>query len=166
MNANLFQGFEYTLELCDPNGVVVERETIHNIMPTEGQNHALSVLLAGGTQNPTWYIGLFEGNYTPTLTDTAAAFPAASTETTTYSEATRVAFVPGAISGGAATNSASRAEFTSTSSKTIYGAFMVSASGKGATSGVLLSAAKFSTTKSFDVGFVLRVTAGITASSS
>lgn len=164
MNAQPALGFTYLVEVIK-DGVVVDREELHNLMPTEGLNHMLSVMLAGGAQVGTWYLGLFEGNYTPVAGDTAATFPASATETTTYVEATRVAFTPGAIAGGAANNSAARAEFTSNSNKTVYGAFMVSASGKGAASGVLLSAAKFSTTKSFDSGSILRVTAGFTTAS-
>jgi hypothetical protein len=164
MNADTKMGFTYTIEVLK-DGVVVDTETVHNLMPTEGLNHVLSVALAAGAQAPTWYIGLFEANYTPVAGDTAATFPTSATETTTYVESTRVAFVPGAISGGTVTNSASRAEFTSNSNKTVYGAFLTSASGKGATSGVLLSAAKFSTSKTFDSGSVIRVTAGFTTSS-
>lgn len=165
MNSNTAMGFTYTIDVIQ-DGVVVDSETVHNLMPTEGLNHTLSVLLAGGAQAATWYVGLFEANYTPVAGDTAATFPASATETTTYTEATRVAFVPGTISGGAVTNSASRAEFTSNSNKTVYGAFLSSASGKGATSGVLLSAAKFATSKTFDSGSIIRVTVGFTTSSS
>lgn len=164
MNADTKMGFTYTIEVLK-DGVVVDTETVHNLMPTEGLNYMLSAGIAGGAQATSWYVGLFEANYTPVAGDTAATFPASATETTTYAESTRVAFVPGAVSGGALTNSASRAEFTSNANKTVYGAFLVSASGKSATSGVLLSAAKFATSKTFDSGSVIRVTAGFTTSS-
>ena len=157
-------GFIYNVEHWRANRLI-DTERIHNLMPNEGVAHALGVLLKGSTQVTTWYIGLFEGNYTPVLADTAATFPASSTETTTYSETTRVVFNEGAISGGTCDNSANKAEFTSSANKTIYGGFIVSASAKGATSGVLLSAVKFTSPKTFDTGDILRVTAGFTLAS-
>ena len=43
-------GFTYTVETVRrKTGEVVERETIHNIMPAQGRNHALDVLLNGAT---------------------------------------------------------------------------------------------------------------------
>ena len=157
-------GFLYLVEVLR-NGIVVDRELVHNIMPTEGLNHVLNVVLKGSTQIGTWYLAPFEGNYTPIAGDTAAAFPAAATECTAYSESTRQQFVPGTVSAGALDNAASRAEFTFNATKTVYGGFMTGASAKGATTSVLLSAVKFSSPKSLDSGSVLRVTAGITLTS-
>ncbi len=164
MNEHINPGFLWTLEHIR-NGEVIDREVIHNLLPTEGANHALDVLLHQATQIATWYIGLYEGNYTPLLTDTAATFPASATELTTYAEASRVAFVESAASGGVSSNAASKAEFTSNSNKIIYGGFITSASAKGATSGILLSAVKFSSPKTFDSGDIFRATAGFTLAS-
>lgn len=164
MNSNLSGGFIYTVEVLK-NGEVVDSEVVHNLIPTEGLNHMLATEFAGGTPVATWYIGLYEANYTPVAGDTAATFVGLATETTTYTEATRRAFVPGAVAGGSVSNTASKAEFTSSANKTVYGAFMTSAAAKGATSGVLISAVKFASPKTFDLDSVLRVTAGFTAAS-
>jgi hypothetical protein len=162
---NLYQHIEagvvYEVELVR-KGQVIARERVHNLMPTEGLNHLISVGVKGGTQIGTWYIGLFEGNYTPLATDTAAAFPAAATECTAYDETTREEFVDGAAAAGAVNNSASKAEFTLNASKTLYGAFMASAPAKGATTGVLLSAARFASPKAGEAGDIIRVTGGLT----
>ena len=120
----------------------------HNIVVNEGLNHILSVIFNAGTQVTAWYVGLFEGNYTPVATDTAANITANSTENTTYSESTRVAWVEAAPSGQSITNSASKASFSCTATKTIYGAFLVSASAKSATTGTLIAASKFSAARS------------------
>ena len=164
LGALLRAGFVYDIEHWRA-GQLIGTERIHNLMPNEGVAHALGVLLKGVTQVPTWYIGLYEANYTPTLADTAATFPASASETTTYAETTRVVFNEGAVSGGTCDNSANKAEFTSNADKTIYGGFIASASGKGATSGVLLSAVKFASPKTFDTGDIIRVTAGFTLAS-
>lgn len=164
MNERLKAGFRYTFEVIK-NGEVIDRFVEDNLMPTEGVNHMLSTELKAGTQVTAWYIGLFEGNYTPVIGDTAALFPGAATECTAYASATRVAFTPGTVSGGAVDNSASVANFAMNASKTVYGAFMSSVSGKGSTSGVLLSAVRFSSPRVLDADSTLAVTAGITITS-
>jgi len=143
-----------------------QRERLHNLMPVEGLNHMLSVTFAGGSQVATWYVGIFEGNYTPLSTDTMATFPGSATESTAYSESTREAFVESTPASGSTSNSANKAEFTMNASKSIYGAFISSSSVKGGVSGVLASAAKFSAKKDVDSGDILRVTASMAMTSS
>lgn len=125
-------------------GILLSRDISANILPTEGLNHMLDVVLHQATVVPTWYVALFEGNVTPTNTLTAATFTATCTETTAYAEATRVPYVEGTASGGTTDNAASRAVFTINATKTIYGGALISASAKSATSGVILAASKFS----------------------
>lgn len=154
-------GFLWEIELVAPDGTVLEREVVKNLVPTEGLNHFASVLFKGGTPNATWYVGLFEGNYTPIAGATAATIAAASTETTAYDEATRVEWVEGTVASGALDNTASKAEFTFNANKTIYGGFLVSSSTKAGTTGVLASLVRFSSPKTPEAGAVLRVTAGL-----
>ncbi len=157
-------GVNYLVEVIR-NGRVIDTEVVHNLVPTEGLNHFLNVEFKGTTQVLSWYLAIFEGNYTPTAADTAAALPAAATECTAYDEATREAFVAGTVAGGIVDNTASRAEFTMNATKTIYGAFMTSAPAKGATTGVVVSSVRFSAAKSLVATDVLRVTAGVTMTS-
>lgn len=129
-------------------GEVIDEWDDHNLVVNEGLNKLLDVMFAGASQITTWYIGLFEGNYTPVATVTAAGITAASTECTAYDETTRQEYVEAAASSQSMTNSANRATFTFNATKTIYGAFLVSASAKSATTGTLFSAARFGTAKS------------------
>lgn len=145
---------------------LIEEEDTHNIMPTEGLNYLLDVGIRNQSQLTAWYIGIFEGNYTPVLADTAAGFPAASTESTAYAETTRQAYTVVAASGGVLTNAASPATFTMNATKTIYGGFIASASAKSATTGKLISAAQFSSSKAVQSTDVLSITATITLTSS
>ena len=161
---NAHAGVNYTIEVIR-GGAVVDSETVHNLMPEEGRNHAVSVITKGTTQVPTWYIGLFEGNYVPVDSDKASTFPTSATECTAYLPATRVEFVEGAVAAGVVENTASRAEFTATAAKTIYGAFLVSAQAKGAVTGVLMSAARFTAPKTLQIDDVLRVTASFSLTS-
>lgn len=119
-----------------------------NIVVNEGLNSILSVVFNAGTQITAWFVGIFEGNYTPVATDTAANITANSTESTAYDEATRVAWVEAAPSGQSITNAASKATFTMNATKTIYGAFLASASAKSATTGTLMAASKFAAARS------------------
>lgn len=164
MNAHVEAGFTYLIETVK-NGVVVESETVHNLMPTEGANHILSAAFKGGSQVTTWYIGLYEGNYTPSVADIASTFPGLAAETSAYTSSTRVAWAPGTVVAGILDNSSNRAEFTFTAAKTVYGGFMSSAAGKGATTGALVSLVRFPSPRVLDADSILRVTAGITLTS-
>ena len=162
MNQKLKTGFCYLVEIIDINGQVRDSETVDNLVPIEGLNHMLGVTLKGAAQINSWFIGLYEGNYTPQSSDTATTFPGSSTETTAYSEAARPVLTLGAATAGAADNAAARAEFTFNATKTIYGGFIASTSAKGSTSGILISAVRFSSPKVLASGEILRVTAGFT----
>ncbi len=157
-------GFTYLVEVVK-DGKVIDSEVCHNLIPVEGINHMLNAVLNAGSQVTTWYLGLYEGNYTPQTTDTAATLPAAATECTTYDNATRWALVLGSAAAGVVDNSANKTEFTFNADKTVYGGFISSVSGKGATSGVLVSVVKFSSAKVMTIGAVLRVTAGLSITS-
>jgi hypothetical protein len=158
---NAKAGFTYLVEVLNKQGKVVDSEVVKNLIPLEGINHALSVLLLGASQVTDWYIGVYENAYTPQPDDDAATFPGTAGEVTTYAGSTRVLFEPGAADTGVIDNSANKAEFTFNATKTIAGGFIASASGKGAASGVLLSAVRFSSPKSVENGFILRITAGL-----
>lgn len=158
-------GFEYLIEIVR-RGEVVDREVVHNLVPLEGLNYLAGILLKQVVPATAWFIGLYEGNYTPVTGDTAATFPGSSTESTAYAEATRQAFTSGVVSGGEADNSAAVAQFTcnvaAPATKTLYGGFISSVAAKSAVSGTLLSAVKFASPKVLGNGDVLRITAGLT----
>lgn len=136
------------------NGREQESQTDHNLIPTEGLNHMLGVVLYSTSKISTWYLAPFSGNVTPGNSWTAANFTSTATEITSttdgYEEATRQAFVPAAPSGGTITSTASKAEFTiamSSGNLTVYGVGLLSNSTRGSTSGVLISASRFGTAR-------------------
>lgn len=145
------------------DGKIIDEFEDKNLVVNEGLNSLLDIMFHGATQITTWYVGVFEANYTPVAGDTAANITANSTECTTYDETTRVAYDEAAASGQSITNTASRATFTFNATKTIYGAFLVSASAKSATTGKLFSAAKFATSKSVVAADQLLLTYTISA---
>lgn len=146
-NHKLLVGGKYHVEHLR-GGEVIDAFDCDNLVTNEGLNSLLNVYLQAATQITTWYLGVFEGNYTPVATDTAATFVASATESTAYTATARQAWTPATASGQSITNSANKASFTFNATKTIYGAFLSSASAQSATTGVLFSAAKFSAAKS------------------
>lgn len=136
-----------------------------NLVTNEGLNYMLDIMFNGTAQSVTWYIAPFEGNYTPLATDTAASFPASSTECTAYTQSTRVTYVSAASASQVVTNAASPATFTFNATKTVYGASLVTVATKSATTGKLFAAARFSTSKNVVSSDQLLLTYQFTASS-
>ena len=147
------------------DSVVLSVEEVNNLIPGEGLNYMLGTALTGVAQLSAWYIALFEGNYVPVGTITAATFPAAATESTAYTEAARVTWTPGAIAAGSVSNTASKAVFTMNATKTIYGIAQTSVSTKSATTGTLMSVAAFAVAKAVVSTDVLNVTSTLSATS-
>lgn len=144
-------------------GQVIEEFEFENLVVDQGLNYALNASFGQTSALTSWYIGLFEGNYTPVAGVTAATIAGLSTETTAYTSATRPAWTTVASTAKQLTNGASRASFTFNATKTIYGAFLASSSTKSGTSGTLFSAARFTTAKTVDADDELLVTYVLTA---
>jgi len=148
---------EYHIQIIR-DGKIVDEFIEKNIVVDEGLNHMLNVAFNGSPQVTTWYVGIFEGNYTPVAGDTAATFPASATECTAYTEAARQEFVEAASTAKSITNGASKASFSMNATKTVYGCFITSASGKSSVLGTLMSAVKFSVAKAVTSGDTVTVT--------
>ena len=125
------------------DGKVIDSWEEKNIVVNEGLNDVLAVFLGAGTQKTAWYVGLFEGNYTPVASLTAATVASAATESTAYDESTRRAWTPASAASQQISNVDSKAVFTMNATKTLYGAFLVSNNTKGGTGGVLFAATRF-----------------------
>lgn len=122
----------------------------HNLLPDEGLIYLLSVGLNNGTKLATWYLSLYAANYTPLAGLTAASYPATASEITSntegYTESTRPVWTPTAPTTPLIDNLANKAAFTiaTASSLTVNGAALLSEATKGAVTGKLVSATKFS----------------------
>lgn len=167
-NGSIKVGGKFAFELVR-DGKVVDVWEDANLIVNEGLNHILGAVFNAGTQVTTWYVGLFEGNYTPVAADVhagAGGFATVATECTAYTEAGRQEYVEAAPSGQSITNSASKATFSINATKTIYGAFLASVSTKGSTgAGTLMAAARFASARSVQNGDQLLITYTIAAAS-
>ena len=156
-------GFVYTPQIVDGSGRVTwEGEPVKNIIPQVGVDHLVNMLRGVGSPISSWYVGVYEGNYVPTSATTAADLPTNALESVSYSEAARPLWNNTYDGVSIITSLASRAEFTFTATKRLYGAFLVSASTKGSGSGTLLSIARFQTPYDVPSGSTFRLGVSIT----
>jgi len=123
MNNDYKVGFVYTPTQIDEDGQIISQQEMHNLMPGDMITYMLNAALRGGSQYSTYYLSLFENNYTPLATDTMTTFMAACGENTSYTTTgtNRLTLTLPAPVAGSITTSASPNEFAFT------GALLVSA---------------------------------------
>jgi len=125
-----------------------------------GKDKILDDMFGDGTQtaSASWFIGLVDssGFSAFAATDTMSSHGGWN-EFTSYTEANRVAWGPGAASSQSTTN-ASPATFNINGSGTVKGVFIVTNSTKSGTSGTLWSTAAFSAEVPVTSGDQLKVT--------
>ena len=116
-----------------------------NLVVDQGLIHVLNTVFAGAAQVTQWYIGLFSGNVTPQPNWTAANVVANATELTGYAPSTRPGFTVAPVSAPSLGNTGSEANFAFDASGPYIarGAFLISVSNKGSTTGVLMAATRF-----------------------
>ncbi len=129
----------------------------HNLIPDEGLNYILNeMMLSSAAAVPrTWYVMIHSGTGTPSAALNAANYDGTLSEITSgsegYTEATRVLWVGDAVdtSNTEVTNTATPATFTiiTASNLAVNGAAITSISTKGSTAGTLMSAGKFTATR-------------------
>lgn len=134
-----------------------------NLVLNGGLDHALDIVLSGGTQDTSWFVGLLAASPSPLATWTATEL--ASNDFVNYDEATLQAFVDGGVSSQSLDNSASTADFTiSTNGSSIGGAFLIGTNAKATPAGTAYSAGAFSGgNKAADDNDTLSVTYTFTA---
>lgn len=102
-------------------------DAFSNLVVNTGLNGLLDVMLKGGTQDSTWFVGLTDGTPTVSAEDTISTH-AGWVEVTAYDEAERQPWTGGTVSGQSVSNTASPAVFTiGTNDTTVGGAFLCGA---------------------------------------
>ena len=158
----------FEIEILDKkDGKVISKSQTENIITDEGLDAILDIMLHGSTQITTWYCALFESDTTPDGAETYAV--PVYTESTAYDEATRPEYNEAASSSQSVTNSANKAVFTASATKTWYGAALVgggtaaTTKGDAAGGGTLLCCGKFATAQPVIDGNVANLTYTISA---
>jgi hypothetical protein len=143
------------------NGVVIDEWEERNLVVNEGLAYILRTKLTNSTAPTPYFIGLYANNYTPTPTDTIGTFPTAGVAgeiSVANTVATnRPVWVGASPTIFTATNIASPAIFVFKSNTILNGAFLAS-------TGALISAIKFSSTKSMIIDDGLSIVYSMTSS--
>ena len=143
-----------------PEVPVVDKYEMDNDIVNAGKNQILGVMFFGATQISTgsWVIGLISAaGYSALAAGDTMASHSGWAEFTSYSQANRVAWGPGAASGQAITNG-TPAQFSITASGTLEGVFITDQNTIGGTSGDLWATALFSATVPVNNGDVIKIT--------
>ena len=139
-----------------------------NICTDQGLNYMLDAAFSAGTSFATWYVALFNDNYTPAAGATYAT--PGYTESANYDEASRPQWQEAGPSAKIITNSANKASFTMSTGETIYGAALVSYATKSNTAHAgakLFNVSQFTTgSKAVENDDVLKVTITLTIADS
>ena len=165
---------------CDHyrNGIWIGKDEGDNTFTTEGMAKISNVVFGNVAKAAAIVtcVGIFKGNVSPALGDTAAAkLGAAGTyqecQDADYTPATnRPVYTIASTSTAGCTNAASKAEFTMAAAITVYGAFLAysssSTQAKTAVDGTLMCAKKFTTARTTEIADVLGITYALSLTTS
>jgi hypothetical protein len=169
-----FFGSVWDWECYDKNGNLKWTDRTHNTVMQPGLMNLLNCMFHGQIPPTTWYTTLFESDTAMTAGTATYAAPG-YTESTSYDELVRQEFTEAtATTAGTCsiTNSANKATFTISGTKTIYGAALVggtcgtwAAVKNDTTAGgaILFCASKFSIAKSVVDDDVIKLTVTVNA---
>lgn len=157
----------FHVECRGPDGKLKWVDEFENLVVNAGLDDSLDKHLKGSGYTAAWYVGLTDGTPTVAAADTMASH-AGWVEVTAYDEGVRQTLTLGAVSGQSVDNTASKAVFTiSANDTTIGGAFIVTNSTKGGSTGILYGGGAFTAgDKTIDDNDTLTVTVTLTAAAS
>ena len=156
-------------------GELIHHEEGHNTFTTEGIARILNTFFGstGKAASPIVYCGLFKGNVTPALGDTAAVkLGAAGTyqecQDADYTPATnKPVYTIASTATAGCTNDASKASFTMAAAINVYGTFLSLGQAKTDTTGPLICGKRFdSAPRATQIADVLAITYAITVTTS
>ena len=132
-------------------------ECSKNLVPLEGRTHLLGVSLGNLPKSGGYYLALYAGQVTPQDNWSAASFAQTAAElisnTQGYVEANRPKWEPGSASNGVIDSLQNPAVFTFAAAQgttvDVAGCALLSAEGKGASTGVLIAASRFAALRQF-----------------
>lgn len=160
----------FVVECVDADGNRRWIEPAKNGVTDAGIAHLLSVGFVSGTQVTSWFLGIVDNaGFTAFAAGDTMASHAGWSEVASgnYSDTTRVAWSPGAPSGGAIVNgTTSDFHMINGSALSVKGVFLVSDSTKAGTAGTLFATAAFASgAQSVNNGDTLKVTYTLSATS-
>jgi hypothetical protein len=143
--------------VIDADGNVLQSGMDVNLNPQVGVDYVAGLFMGTQAVISPWYVGVYEGDYTPVKAAKAADLPSVIVESTAYSQTSRPTWDKTYDGVSLITSIDNRASFTFTTAKRLYGCFVVSESAKGGNSGILLSIARFATPYDVPAGSTLEL---------
>jgi hypothetical protein len=150
----------FVIDHYDAKGRHIGQYAVKNLVVNQGKNDILEAYFHDGTVTAasSWFMGLISNSgYSAIAAADTAASHAGWNEFTGYSESTRQAWGQGAAASQSITNS-TPVTFSINATGTVKGAFIITNSTKGGTSGKLWAAALFSADVPVNNGDQLKVT--------
>ena len=147
------------------NGKLLWIEEFYNLVVDDGLDDSLDKHLKASGYTAAWYVGLTDGAPTFDPTDDMSSHVGWS-ELSTYDEAVRQTLTLGVVAAQSVDNSAAKAIFTISGTATFGGAFVVTTSDKGGSTGILYGGGVFSQDRPLIDNDVLNVTITCTAAAS
>lgn len=156
----------YLVECFGADGQLKWTDEFDNLVVTAGLNDLLDKTFKGSSYTAAWYVGLAAATPTFAAGDTMASH-GGWTEIQDYSEGARQTLTLGTVSGGSVSNSASKATFSINNTATVGGAFAVTVSTKGGSTGTLYGGGAFTQgNRALVSGDSLQVTITLTVTAS
>lgn len=150
--AKLHLGGVFRHGLVDADGGLYDVQLDPNRVVAEGINYMLGAAFGGATPVTAFNIAPYSGNVTPADNWTGANYASNATEFTAYTASNRLPWTTAGASAKSIGNSGAIAAATMTFSPggpyTIYGAGLLQAQGKSATTGILVAATRFGSARS------------------
>ncbi len=151
-------GGKFQVEHRDKDGNLKGTYDFPNGIVDEGLTDLLAVYFDADTPTTTWFIGIVDNSGFSAFADAdTMGSHAGWNEFTTYTEATRVAWVVDVPAARSATNTTS-SDFAITGTGTLKGIFIVSNSTKSGTTGILWATAAFASNVAVVNGDSLKIT--------
>lgn len=159
-------------------GDLINTQSGYNTFMTDGMAKICNVVFGATSKTSATVtcVGIFKGNVTPAVSDTASAKLGAlgtyqECQDADYTPATnRPVYTIAATTTAGCTNAASKAEFTMAAAITVYGAFLSygssSTQAKTSTSDTLMCAKRFSASRATEIGDVLAITYALSLTTS
>ncbi len=156
----------YLVECFGADGQLKWSEEFDNLVVTLGLNELLDKTFKASGYTAAWYVGLTAGSPSFAAGDTMSSH-GGWTEDQNYSEGVRQTLTLGTVSAGSVNNSSNKATFSINATATVGGAFVVSNSTKGGTTGTLYGGGAFTQgNRSLVNGDSLQVTITLTITAS
>lgn len=173
-----FSGGPITLTYHDGSVQIVDEwtEVIENLTTTEGRTEMLDKYFKGSSYTAAWYMGLISntaigsiavGNTAAKITTSTPNPPTTNdwAESTGYSQSTRPAITFGTAAAAALSSSGAPSTFSINATVALYGAFIVTNSTKGGTSGKIYGEGAFGSVISVGSGVTVTVYVDLTIAS-